>query len=83
MTLSRAMFLIPDSIGEGRKGNEEGGGKKGQVQCEKCVFGRRMDLLREKRPLQWFLSLRMKVEVCVNFHALCFEGEHVFLRKYF
>ena len=47
--------------------------QKGQVQCGKGVFDHRRDLLREKRLLQWFLSMRMNVEECVNVHALCFE----------
>ena len=44
-TLSHAMFLIPDSTVEGRKGNAEGRVQKGQCQCRNDLSGYRVDLL--------------------------------------
>ena len=73
MTPSHAMFPIPDSEAEGRKGNAEGRGWKGQVQCEKGIFGHRMDMSRVEQLLQWFLCLSMNVEECFHNHALCFK----------
>ena len=51
-----------------------------QVQCENDNSGHKRDLSRVERLLRWFLSLRMKVEVCVNVHAPFFEGKKGFLK---
>ena len=53
---------------EGGKGNVERGVMKGQVQCRNNLSSYRVDLLMEKRLLQWFFSLRMNFKGCYMTH---------------
>ena len=71
---SHIMFLFPISeVGKAKAEVRNTECEKDRFNAEKGVSGRRRDLSRAERLLQWSLSLRMKVEECVNVHALCFE----------
>ena len=66
MLLSHIMFPIFE-VKRAEIESAERGVCKGQVQCGKGVSGRRRDLSRAERLLQWFLTLRNQACFSVGF----------------